>query len=150
MNTKKKSQGFTLIELMIVVAIIGILSAIAIPAYTGYIAQSKVSSILMNQGYAIRLIKDEVGKIAAGGQCVNILNQLNLGNKKVVGFNSSNSGDAFVLSGTVPGSVIITGLTSGCPVSGDVINVSLIPPVGTLTSHYPGGSFPSALSFTPE
>jgi type IV pilus assembly protein PilA len=43
---KTSQQGFTLIELMIVVAIIGILAAVALPAYQDYTARSQVSEAL--------------------------------------------------------------------------------------------------------
>jgi type IV pilus assembly protein PilA len=44
---RKSQQGFTLIELMIVVAIIGILAAVALPAYRDYTVRAKVSELIL-------------------------------------------------------------------------------------------------------
>lgn len=46
----KRNQGFTLIELMIVVAIIGILAAIALPAYQDYTAKARGSNAVASLG----------------------------------------------------------------------------------------------------
>jgi len=52
------NQGFTLIELMIVVAIIGIISAIAIPSYNGYITSGRITQCA-NEVATIRLAQKQ-------------------------------------------------------------------------------------------
>lgn len=54
----KRQQGFTLIELMIVVAIVGILAAVAVPAYQDYTIRARVSEAL-NMAAAAKLAVSE-------------------------------------------------------------------------------------------
>lgn len=55
---KRAQQGFTLIELMIVVAIIGILAAIAIPQYQTYVARSQVNRVMAEAGSIKTVVED--------------------------------------------------------------------------------------------
>jgi type IV pilus assembly protein PilA len=69
---KAVQKGFTLIELMIVVAIIGILAAVALPAYQDYTARAKMSEVILAASACRTSVTETVqsasGTLPSGGQ----------------------------------------------------------------------------------
>jgi type IV pilus assembly protein PilA len=118
---KKAQAGFTLIELMIVVAIIGILAAVAIPAYQDYVAKSKFAAALAEvapgkTGFEVAL-NDGLTPVLADAAAIDTKTQASIG---VAGTNASSTialapGDAVtnatLIATIVGGSAAVKGLT---------------------------------------
>ncbi len=117
---KAMQKGFTLIELMIVVAIIGILAAVALPAYQDYTVRAKVSELILAASGARTAISEKFqtdpGNTASAGAGVTI---------PVTGKISA----ATVTDG---GTVVVQGSTAGTS-TGQAITITVTPSYSTAT-----------------
>jgi len=140
---RSMQKGFTLIELMIVVAIIGILAAVALPAYQDYTVRAKVSEVILAASSCRTAITETVqttsSTLPAGGAW---------------GCESSQTTSKFVakVQTSEVGAIKVTTQNLGTSISGSVImspanasGVATTPSVGGTIAAWicgPGDSFP--------
>ncbi len=109
---RSMQQGFTLIELMIVVAIIGILAAVALPAYQDYTVRAKVSEVVLAASSGRTIVSEAVQVSGSGFPATAALEIASQSSKYVasVGYTSTAT-TAGVVTATAQGDNSISGST---------------------------------------
>jgi type IV pilus assembly protein PilA len=132
----KKTKGFTLIELMIVVAIIAILAAIALPAYQDYLIRSQVSEgAVLSDGAktAVAEFFSNTGRLAPSNQSVGLALPASIKGKYVKSVDAANGKILATYSA-------VGGFEANAKIDGDVLAFSAITNAGSIAWDCRGGS----------
>ena len=106
---KQVQKGFTLIELMIVVAIIGILAAVALPAYQDYTVRARVSELILAASSAKTGLSE--GMQTTGSWSQTWMSSITISSTGLIASATISTAGQVIVSGTAPTSSSIVTLT---------------------------------------
>ena len=128
-------QGFTLIELMIVVAIIGILAAVALPAYQDYTIRARVSEVILAASTCRTSISEAVSTSPDSDMKTALTNSCSAGSAAAASSGTASTATKFVKSVDTSVNGVITVVGNETTLKGDTDGthnaVSMVPYIGS-------------------